>query len=156
MVWTQYRCIYWVERGAGCAPCRLARAARAGKWAVEITAALSWEMGWMERKARRAQHVSRLGFPVTNRERQLSLPAPADTKSPYTTKAKSAFLFVWVSWGLGQHLHQNSNSSPRWNLEVRGADRYKLSPKSKDHIKNTQKLTPHPYCFFLYKTQFEN
>lgn len=28
------------NRGAGWAPCRRARAARAGKWAVEITAAL--------------------------------------------------------------------------------------------------------------------
>lgn len=55
----------------------------------------------MERKARRAERVSRFGFPGTIGERQCSLPAPAETKSPYTTKAKSAFLFVCILWGLG-------------------------------------------------------
>lgn len=74
------------------------------EWAkglLKRAASLSGEWGWMERKARRAERVSRFGFPGTIGERQCSLPAPAETKSPYTTKAKSAFLFVCILWGLG-------------------------------------------------------
>lgn len=77
-----------------------AKTAGVGKWTIEVAASVGRETGWMERKARRAEHVRQFSFPLTNGERQLSLPTLAKTKSPYTTKVKSAFVFVRESWRL--------------------------------------------------------
>lgn len=65
-------------------------------------------MGLNGKKGQEGRAVSRFGFPGTIGERQRSLPAPAETKSPYTTTAKSAFLFVCVLWGLGGQVVFNS------------------------------------------------
>lgn len=133
-----------------------------GKGAVERAASLGREWGWMERKARRAEPVSRFGFPGTIGERQRSLPAPAETKSPYTTTAKSAFLFVCVLWGLGgQVLFDSCIPTKTWSplpaeSRGRGAGRGTGGHRRARTVQTAQE-GPHSFPVNgLYKTQFEN